>query len=49
MPYDDVMAMWYDTITEAYTPQALLSRFEHQTKTHLPATASASGRSRAAA
>jgi hypothetical protein len=33
MPYDDVMAMWYDTITRAYTPQALLKRFEHQTKT----------------
>jgi hopanoid C-2 methylase len=33
MPYDDVMAMWYDTITRAYTPEALLKRFEHQTKT----------------
>jgi len=30
LPYDDVVRMWYDTITDAYRPDKLLSRFRRQ-------------------
>jgi hypothetical protein len=32
MPYDEVVAMWFDTITTAYEPDALFSRFRYQTE-----------------
>jgi len=31
MPYDDVVRMWFETITAAYTPGALFRRYRHQT------------------
>jgi radical SAM superfamily enzyme YgiQ (UPF0313 family) len=33
LPYDAVVAMWYDTITDAYRPDKLLARFRHQSAT----------------
>ena len=30
MPYEQAVRMWYDTITEAYTPENLLKRFAYQ-------------------
>jgi hopanoid C-2 methylase len=36
MPYDQVMGMWYDTITAAYTPEALFRRFRYQTEHTFP-------------
>lgn len=36
MPYDRVVRMWYDTITEAYTPENLLKRFAHQVDVTFP-------------
>ena len=33
LAYDAVVAMWYDTITDAYRPDKLLARFRHQTRT----------------
>jgi hopanoid C-2 methylase len=36
MPYDQVMGMWYDTITAAYAPEALFRRFRHQTEHTFP-------------
>ncbi len=36
MPYDDVVRMWFETITAAYTPENLLARFRHQTERTYP-------------
>jgi len=36
MPYDDVVGMWFDTITAAYTPDALFGRFRHQVEYTYP-------------
>ncbi len=36
MPYDDVVRMWFDTITAAYTPEALFGRYRHQTEHTFP-------------
>jgi radical SAM superfamily enzyme YgiQ (UPF0313 family) len=36
MPYDDVVRMWYETITAAYAPEALFRRFRHQTEHTFP-------------
>ena len=33
LPYDAVVGMWYDTITDAYRPDKLLARFRHQCAT----------------
>jgi radical SAM superfamily enzyme YgiQ (UPF0313 family) len=30
LPYDDVVAMWRDTMARAYEPAALFARYEHQ-------------------
>jgi radical SAM superfamily enzyme YgiQ (UPF0313 family) len=36
MPYDDVAQMWFDTITTAYTPEALFRRFRYQAEHTFP-------------
>jgi len=36
MPYDDVVRMWFDTITKAYAPDALFGRFRHQAEHTYP-------------
>jgi radical SAM superfamily enzyme YgiQ (UPF0313 family) len=36
MPYEQVVRMWYDTITEAYKPENILDRFRHQTVATFP-------------
>ncbi len=36
MPYDQVVRMWYDTVTAAYAPEALFRRFRHQTEHTFP-------------
>jgi radical SAM superfamily enzyme YgiQ (UPF0313 family) len=36
MPYDRVMGMWHDTVTAAYTPEALFRRFRYQTVNTFP-------------
>src|SRR6202008_4067369 len=36
MPYDDVVGMWFETITAAYAPDALFGRFRHQTEHTYP-------------
>ena len=36
MPYDQVVGMWYETITRAYTPESLLERFRHQLTATFP-------------
>ena len=36
MPYDDVVRMWFDTITSAYAPEALFRRYRHQTEHTFP-------------
>ena len=30
MPYDEVLAIWRDTMGRAYTPEAVFARYEHQ-------------------
>ncbi len=32
LPYDDVLAMWRETMAKAYEPSALFARYEHQVK-----------------
>ena len=36
MPYDEVVRMWFETITAAYTPDALFARFRYQTERTYP-------------
>ncbi len=36
MPYDDVVGMWFETITAAYKPESLFGRFRHQTEHTYP-------------
>jgi radical SAM superfamily enzyme YgiQ (UPF0313 family) len=36
MPYDDVVRMWFETITAAYAPEALFGRFRYQTEHTYP-------------
>jgi hypothetical protein len=36
MPYEQVLAMWRTTIEKAYAPDALLERFEYQTRATFP-------------
>jgi radical SAM superfamily enzyme YgiQ (UPF0313 family) len=36
MPYEQVVRMWYDTITEAYRPENIIDRFLHQTVATFP-------------
>jgi radical SAM superfamily enzyme YgiQ (UPF0313 family) len=36
LPYDDVVRMWFETITAAYTPEALFRRFRYQTERTFP-------------
>ena len=36
MPYDDVVGMWFETITAAYTADSLFGRFRHQTEHTYP-------------
>jgi radical SAM superfamily enzyme YgiQ (UPF0313 family) len=36
MPREQVMRMWFDTITEAYEPERLLTRYLHQTRATFP-------------
>jgi radical SAM superfamily enzyme YgiQ (UPF0313 family) len=36
MPYDDVVRMWFDTVTTAYEPANLFRRFRYQTEHTFP-------------
>jgi radical SAM superfamily enzyme YgiQ (UPF0313 family) len=36
MPYDDVVGMWFETITAAYAPEALFGRFHYQSEHTYP-------------
>ena len=36
MPYEDVVRMWFDTITDVYRPEALLERYLHQAEHTFP-------------
>ncbi|MFQ5954124.1 MAG: radical SAM protein, partial [Kiloniellales bacterium] len=36
LPYEEVVRMWYDTITGAYQPDNLLKRYAHQTVATFP-------------
>ncbi len=36
LPYDDVVRMWFETITAAYAPEALFRRFRYQTERTFP-------------
>ena len=36
MPYEQVVKMWFDTITEAYEPQNILDRFLYQSEATFP-------------
>jgi radical SAM superfamily enzyme YgiQ (UPF0313 family) len=36
MPYDEVVGMWFETITTAYAPEQLFARFRHQTERTYP-------------
>jgi len=36
MPYDEVVRMWFETITAAYAPDALFGRFRHQAEHTYP-------------
>jgi radical SAM superfamily enzyme YgiQ (UPF0313 family) len=36
MPYEKVVSMWLECVTEAYTPEAIYKRFDHQLKHTFP-------------